>query len=80
MSEFLMIVPEGWVEIDHDIESLLSDAGGEAAFIDAAGQGMAAVDSLIEPVYGIEPGMTTGDFRLFKDGGAYRLWVKFVQA
>jgi hypothetical protein len=73
MSEFLMIVPDGWGEVadgqafvDQHTETQLQDliARGELAAIEAMLQdgGYIPMDSAML------------DFRLFRDGGSFRVW------
>lgn len=77
MSDFLMVVPPEWTEVNGDIDALLDAYGGEASFQDSLSQGQSAVDTLIEPL-GLPPlNMTVTDSRLFKDGGTTRLWVQY---
>lgn len=79
MSEFLLVTPEGWLEVPN-AQELITAAGGEVGVLDMLSQSPNTIDSVIEPL-GLPPaGMTTGAANLFKDGGIYRLWVQFVPA
>jgi hypothetical protein len=76
MADFLMVVPEGWNEVPN-ATALVSQAGGEAAVLDAMSQGLGVVDTIIEPA-GLPPaGMTVTEARLFKDAENWRLWVTY---
>lgn len=72
MSEFLMVVPEGWTEIpDHAAYTAESWLG---ASLDEAREwlrDLGYTDLLPD-------GMTVGDKRFFTDGDTARLWVRVV--
>lgn len=77
MSEFLMVVPEGWVEIDNATD-LIANYGGEIAVQDLLSRGeFNTIDTVIEPA-GLPPsGMTVMNARMFNEGGVSRLWVQY---
>lgn len=77
MSEFLMVIPEGWAEIEGDIDALIDSYGGEIAVMSALAESPNNIDTVIEPL-GLPPaGSTVMGCRIFKDGGATRMWVQY---
>ncbi len=73
MSEFLMVVPPGWTEVA-DAQAFV-DRHTEAQLLDLTQQGdLAAIEARLQ-----DDGLLVGsmiDFRMFRDGGVYRVWVK----
>lgn len=70
MSEFLMVVPEGWTEIA-DPESIFSMESWNSASNDEAREWLKAAGQCQE-------GFTVADKRVFRDGDLLRLWVVMV--
>lgn len=73
MSEFLMVVPPGWTEVEE--AQAFVDRHTEAQLLDLTQQGdLAAIEARLQ-----DDGLLVGnmsDFRMFRDGGVYRIWVK----
>jgi hypothetical protein len=67
MSEFLMIVPEGWLEINSP-ESTMS----EESWLNANPW---EVTEALKSIGIIEEGYESKEYRVFRDDGILRLWV-----
>lgn len=76
MSEFLMVVPPVWTELT-DAQAFL-DQHSEAYIIDliARNEGWGAIEALMQDGGQIAPDAAIADFRMFKDGGATRIWYR----
>lgn len=76
MSEFLMIVPEGWTELT--TADAFLEQQGEQQIIDliARNEGWAAIEALMQDGGFIGPTEAIIDFRMFRDGTANRIWYK----
>lgn len=73
MSEFLMVVPPGWQELA-DGQAFV-DAHTEAQLLDLVQQGdFAAIEARLQDDGHLVGSMA--DFRMFRDGGVYRVWFK----
>lgn len=73
MSEFLMIVPEGWAELP-DGQAFV-DQQTEAQLLDLIQSGqLAAIEAMLQDGGHIPMDAAMADFRMFRDGGAYRVW------
>ncbi len=75
MSEFLMIVPEGWIEADVDLLLTVSDEGTLANY---AANEPVSIDTLLGDTGQLEQGKTLSAVRLFKDGDRLRLWYQVI--
>jgi hypothetical protein len=74
MSEFLMVVPVGWVEVP-DAQAFV-DRHTEAQILDLIGSNqLAGVEARLQDDGLIAPDASMLDFRMFRDGGACRIWV-----
>ena len=75
MSQFLMVVPEGWAELP-DAQAFV-DLHTEAQILDLIQRGeSAAVEAMLQDGGHIPMDAAMTDFRMFRDGGAYRAWYK----
>lgn len=73
MGEFLMIVPEGWAELP-DGQAFV-DQQTEAQLLDLIQSGqLAAIEAMLQDGGHIPMDAAMADFRMFRDGGAYRVW------
>jgi hypothetical protein len=77
MSDFLLIVPEGWRElpdapefVERHTAPLLIDAIEREAW--------GELDAVIEEVGGFEPGQTISNVRLLNGGAGWQLWYQVV--
>lgn len=71
MSEFLLVIPEGWTEIA-DPESIVAMESWLGCSLDEAREWLKARGDIPED------GFTVADKRVFKDGETVRLWVRIV--
>lgn len=76
MSEFLMIVPEGWLEADTaPILATIDEVGLTYAAENEPG----TIDALLGDTDQLPEGTTVVESRVFKDGGRLRLWFRVVE-
>ena len=74
MSEFLMVVPDGWAEVS-DAQAFV-DRHTEAQLLDLIGSNqLAGVEARLQDDGLIAPDASMLDFRMFRDGVGYRIWV-----
>lgn len=76
MSEFLMVVPEGWYELA-DAQAFV-DTHSEATLLDliSRNEGWTSIEALMQDGGQIAPDASLIDFRMFRDGSATRIWYK----
>lgn len=75
MSEFLMVVPPGWAELENG--QAFVDEHTEAQLLDLISRGeLAAVEAMLQDGGHIQADAAMADFRLFKDGETYRVWYR----
>lgn len=75
MDQFLLITPEGWIELP-DAQAFV-DTNGEAQLIDLVQSNqMGHLDAMLETAGHVPAGKTLGEFRMFRDTGGYRIWFK----
>lgn len=75
MSQFLMVIPQGWAEMP-DAQAFV-DLYTEAQLLDLTQRGeLAAVEAMLQDGGHIAPDAAMADFRLFRDGGVYRVWYR----
>lgn len=75
MSDFLMVVPPDWQELA-DGQAFV-DAHTEAQLLDLLQQGdLAAIEARLQDEGHLPTDSAMIDFRMFRDGGAYRVWYK----
>lgn len=75
MSTFLLIVPDGWSEMA-DAQAFV-DLHTEAQLLDLLSYGnLAAIEAMLQDDGLIAPDATMADFRMFRDGDAYRVWYR----
>lgn len=73
MSEFLMVVPAGWTELP-DGQAFV-DQQTEAQLLDLLSYGnLAAIEAMLQDGGHIPMDAAMVDFRMFRDGAAYRVW------
>jgi hypothetical protein len=73
MSDFLMVVPDGWAEVT-DGQAFV-DQQTEAQLLDLLSYGnLAAIEAMLQDGGHIPMTAAMADFRMFRDGGAYRVW------
>jgi len=78
MSEFLMVVPEGWTGLADS--ALFLEQQGEQQILDllARDEGYGAIEALMQDGGFIPMDASIADFRMFKDGIATRIWYRLV--
>lgn len=75
MTEFLMVVPEGWIELA-DGQAFV-DLHTEAQLLDLIqSDQLAAIEAMLQDGGVIAPDATMVDFRMFRDGDSYRVWYR----
>lgn len=73
MADFLMVIPEGWAELA-DGQAFIDEAT-EAQLFDLLSYGnLAAIEAMLQDRGSIAPDASLADFRMFRDGSAYRVW------
>ena len=77
MSEFLMVVPEGWIELQ-DVDAFLErhSADAVAGWISSE---LVSLDTALGDDGILPPGWTLTDARMFRDGLTFRIWYKQEQ-
>lgn len=82
MSEFLMVVPPDWYEVQSATAVVDAFPGGEPEIQNFIASGeFAMIDPALEETGQIQPGFTIVDARMFPTGDQterLRLWVKFA--
>lgn len=75
MDEFLLITPEGWVELPE--AQAFVDTNTEATLLDLLQSNqIGSIDAMLEAVGQVPAGKTLDEFRMFRDAGGYRIWFK----
>lgn len=77
MSEFLMVIPEGWVELENP-QALIDQAGAEWFAGVIANNTLYEIDQLLEQLGINRPGFVLDGFRLINAGAGYRIWASFA--
>lgn len=74
MSDFLMVIPEGWAELA-TADAFIAE-NTEVYILDLInrGDGWAAIEALLQDAGHIPATAALADFRIFRDAGAIRIW------
>lgn len=74
-SEFQVVVPPGWAELA-DGQAFI-DRHTEAQLLDLlSGGNLAAIEAMLQDGGHIPMDAAMADFRMFRDGNAYRVWYR----
>lgn len=74
MSDFLMVIPEGWAELT-TVEAFLQEYDeAQLLALIAANDGWAAIEARLQDGGHIPATAALADFRMFRDGAAIRIW------
>lgn len=77
MSDFLMIVPAGWQELA-DGQAFV-EQHTEAQLLDLVQtNNLAAIEAMLQDAGHIVAGAAMADFRMFRDGGVFRIWYRLA--
>jgi hypothetical protein len=75
MSDFLMVVPEGWIAADMGVISTMLD---EVSLAYAAENEPATIEEFLEQTGQMPVNSTVVEARLFKNGGSFSMWFRVV--
>jgi hypothetical protein len=76
MSDFLLVVPEGWTEIA-DVQVIFATASAESIQADITSEMWWEIEQAIDAAGLLPIGSTVIDAKLFDGGGGWKLWVKY---
>lgn len=75
MDQFLLITPEGWIELP-DAQAFV-DTNGEVQIMDLLQNNeIGHIDAMLETVGQVPAGKTLEEFRMFREPTGYRVWFK----
>lgn len=78
MSDFLLVVPEGWTEIPNVPEWIGTVAPVEQLTFAIAQEAWGDIESILSSMVALPAGESVVQARLIQTDTGYRFWVKFV--
>lgn len=78
MSDFLLVVPDGWVEIPNDPEWIGPVASVEILTFAISQEAWSDIDAILTSMVVLPEGKNVAQARLIQTDTGYRFWVKYA--